>query len=148
MFFYSLILVSYFSFQVLQSSFRISLHICRSLRAQRFQRSCATSVVKILSFTYILLVFFADVLLGAHLSVHFYTWKIASSGKIASMLAASTEELGVILLQARISVWGACGFLFNGFILVVSVTSRGWMGVDNLFKLWLRIESILVDFLP
>lgn len=48
------------------------------------------------------------------------------------MLAASTEELKVILLQARITLWSTCGLLFNRFI---SVTSKTWMGVD----IWIRI---------
>lgn len=56
------------------------------------------------------------------------------------MLAASIEELGVVLLQARISVWGTCGFLFNGFILVVSITSRAWIGVDIGVRIYLNCD--------
>lgn len=89
---------------------------------------------------YIFLVLFADVLLETTSFCAFLHLENCFQWEIIPMLAASTEELGVILLQARISLWGTCGFLFNGFILVVSVTSRGWMGVDICVRIYLNYD--------
>lgn len=55
------------------------------------------------------------------------------------MLAASTEELEVILLQARILLWGTCGVLFNGFTLAVSNKQSLW-GVDICVKIHLNCD--------